>query len=102
MKKTPFNAVSVTSRTGSRCAAAKSIQGVRYLCHEAPALPLPACEHRETCRCVYQHHEDRRHDHRRDADAGIGGLLYLGVERRDRPGRRATDRSMTPQKVRSG
>ncbi len=92
MNKTPFHAVSIVAKSGgSRCGAAQAIDGVRYFCQETPQLPLAGCENPAACRCVYQHHEDRREDCRRDADAGIAGQIYLAAERRNTRGRRKTD-----------
>jgi len=97
VKKSPFRAVSVASKN-SRCSAVALIEGVRYLCSDAPQLPLKACERAKTCRCVFVHHDDRRQDARRDSDAGIAGFGYIGSERRTRRGRRASDRQGTPRK----
>jgi len=86
----------MTSRGGVACSAIARIEGLRFFCHDAPLqLPLHECEHAKTCQCVYQHHDDRRQDARRDADAGIGGFGYVGSERRTRLGRRASDRHGT-------
>lgn len=98
MKKSPFRAVSIASKFGSACAAVATVEGVRYLCNDAPTLPLKACDRQKTCRCVYTHHEDRREDSRRDSDIGIADQTYLGVDRRSRPGRRATDRKETSKR----
>jgi len=91
MKKMQFRAVSIVGKCGMKCAAAKSVQGVRYLCSHAPTLPLAGCENGKLCKCIYQHYDDRRDDLRRDSDAGIFGRSYFGPERRTVRGRRATD-----------
>jgi hypothetical protein len=47
------------------CEAIKQLAGLRFLSDEAPLLPLPECS-AGTCRCRYEHHEDRRQDLRRN------------------------------------
>ena len=53
----PYHAVSVLPGPVC-CAAARNLAELRFLCSEAPGLPLAACD--ACCRCVYQHHGDRR------------------------------------------
>ena len=97
MKILPFRAVSVKSK-GVRCAAVAPIEGVRFLCSNAPQLPVKGCERAKSCKCVFVHHDERRQEPRRDADAGIAGFGYLGAERRTRRGRRSSDRMRAPRK----
>ena len=46
------------------CDAAMELHGKRFLSAEAPTLPLPGCG--QTCGCRFKHHNDRRHEERRD------------------------------------
>ena len=41
------------------CAAAKKLEGQRFLSTEAPKLPLPECNS-INCECRFLHHKDRR------------------------------------------
>lgn len=54
----PFHAVSIHPEQQC-CGAVQSIGQTRFLSEDAPGLPLPQCDY-ETCRCKYEHHEDRR------------------------------------------
>jgi hypothetical protein len=63
-KSNPFHAVTVKFRKDA-CAAARALQGKRFLAHEAPRLPLPQCT-AKTCCCQFMHYDDRRGDERRD------------------------------------
>ena len=86
-----YHAVSVR-QTAAACAAAKIIRERRFLSAEAPMLPLPDCNTPRSCRCRYQHFEDRREGPRRDADVGLPGMNWYVEERRvAQYGRRATD-----------
>ena len=62
-----WHAVSVKPTTGA-CPAAISGKNRRWLSREAPMLPLPGCTRPDTCRCTYQHHDDRRAGGRRAQD----------------------------------
>ena len=66
---TPFHAVSVVPGPVC-CAAAKEMDGKRFLSKSAPVLPLKACD-RASCQCRYEHHEDRRKGPRRARDFGV-------------------------------
>ncbi|MBT8085636.1 MAG: hypothetical protein HKN35_05050 [Woeseia sp.] len=84
-----FHAVSV--RPGlSSCAAARTVNGTRFLSAEAPQLPLPDCDE-TTCTCRFAHHNDRRaNDDRRSpfqTSAGIT-LTQTNGERRRKTDRR--------------
>jgi hypothetical protein len=59
-----FHCVSIKI-DGCGCFAGKQLQGKRFLSAEAPLLPLPGCAD-GTCKCRYEHHNDRRHDLRRN------------------------------------
>ena len=54
----PFHAVSIQAGSKS-CAAARDLEGRRYLSSTAPMLPLKDCT-QAACQCRYQHHSDRR------------------------------------------
>ena len=86
--KKRWDAVSVKSHAGA-CPAATSAKNQRWLSREAPQLPLPGCTRPDTCRCTYQHHEDRRAEGRRaeDTDA-FKRPSHTVVERRSRHDRR--------------
>ena len=87
---TAYHAVSIKF-DGNACAAAKAMEGRRFLSSAAPRLPLPDCKGLE-CRCHFIHHKDRRL--RRDrrspfAAAGFGGGTgSFEKERRERSERR--------------
>jgi hypothetical protein len=75
------------------CASAALCRNKRFLSDEAPGLPLPDCENRDQCRCVYRHLEDRRNGLRRTAD--MSGSLPSDtpkINRREKRGRRAQDK----------
>jgi hypothetical protein len=89
----PFRAVEIRAPESS-CAAAKALHGKRYLCSEAPLLPLSDCDRGARCRCCYRHRRDRRSGSRRSTDAGLATPQPTeGVNRRERTGggRRAED-----------
>ena len=83
-----WHAVSVKPGAGA-CPAANSGKSQRWLSREAPQLPLPGCTRPDTCRCTYQHHEDRRGEGRRaeDTDA-FRRPVQAQVERRSHQDRR--------------
>jgi len=84
---------SVTLAPGLRsCAAVAALRKRRFLSREAPVLPLKGCD-RNDCECRYQHHDDRRDNHRRVTDLGVSIDGYVGPERRRKVkrGRRASD-----------
>jgi hypothetical protein len=62
-----WHAVSVKPGPAA-CNAAVSGKNRRWLSREAPMLPLPGCTQPDTCRCTYQHHDDRRSGGRRAED----------------------------------
>jgi len=55
---TQFHAVSLSYASGA-CAAAKIMEGRRFLSGTAPRIPLPDCDVLE-CKCRFVHHKDRR------------------------------------------
>lgn len=78
------------------CAAARALGEKRFLAREAPALPLPGCDH-AACPCSYAHHADQRAvDDDRRSIRGLQTELYTRTashERRVRRGRREHDNS---------
>jgi hypothetical protein len=88
--KLRYHCVSIVAGTNG-CAAALELRGVRVLSAEAPRLPLPGCEHAESCNCTYRHHDDRRAGPRRADERGTLADPWALTERRRRGGRRATD-----------
>lgn len=87
----PFHAVGI-SPGACACKAALAMMGERFLSAEAPTLPLAACDSAQKCTCRHQHFEDRRHLQRRGDDHWESGRQWIGPERRQSRGRRATDR----------
>jgi len=61
----PYRCVSIR-RPGRSCQAVRAIAGRRYLPHEAPRLPLEACDE-AFCSCGFRRHRDRRSHERRNA-----------------------------------
>jgi|GEM_PF-1661338 len=86
----PFRSVSVYSRDLNCCAAAKRIDGHKFLAAHAPELPLGGCSNQGRCSCRYRHYLDRRSDTRRDEDFGLPNRNYIVNERRSRKDRRRT------------
>ena len=90
---TKFHAVSIEA-LNSGCAAAKSVEGKRFLSSAAPRLPLPECD-AHVCKCRFVHHADRRSgDERRgqippNMITSSGG--YGGKERRFHDRRRSDE-----------
>lgn len=90
---TAFHAVSIKFDKNA-CAAAKEMEGRRFLSSAAPRLPLPECNSLE-CRCHFVHHKDRRS--RKDrrspfaASGFAGGTGSYEKERRERSDRRKSD-----------
>lgn len=83
-----FHAVSI--RTGlEACAAAKALEGQRFLSDAAPSIPLPGCDSGD-CRCRFVHFSDRRagDDRRSPYPATIG--IDSGTFRREQ--REGSDR----------
>ena len=85
-----WHAVSIVA--GPRCcAAARELDGQRFLSKEAPPLPLPDCK-RTDCSCHYQHHDDRRKGPRRARELGVAVDGWVEDERRTPArGRRKAD-----------
>ncbi len=64
------------------CDVAMQQSGKRYLSDEAPMIPLPGCD-QQNCRCRYRHHEDRRHEERRDPFS-VSGIHTMFSEQNNR------------------
>ena len=71
-KDTAYHAVSIKFEK-SACAAAKEMQGRRFLSSAAPRLPLPDCD-ALTCSCRFTHHKDRRSARDRRSPFGAAGF----------------------------
>jgi len=56
----------------SACAAARTLQGTRFLARSAPRLPLPECTQQDKSECNYRDLRDRRGPPRRAGDEGSG------------------------------
>ncbi len=87
-----FHAVSV-ALGDKACAAAKALEGKRFLSRQAPVLPLKDCD-RTQCQCRYVHYDDRRKALRRARDIGVTIAGHEADEKRvnAKRGRRKTDR----------
>lgn len=74
------------------CERVTSLKDQIFLSREAPSLPLPNCTEQD-CRCHYIFLDDRRSGRDRRIDLGRMDefLPNLGQNRRNMPGRRATD-----------
>jgi len=69
---TAYHAVSIKF-SSSACAAAKDMQGRRFLSTAAPKLPLAGCQNLD-CSCRFVHHQDRRTGKDRRSPFGPSGL----------------------------
>ena len=70
------------------CDAARSLTNVRLLSSDVPLLPLKTCDRPATCKCKYQHFDDRR----RVFPCRVPhATAYRGVEQRVWRGRRESD-----------
>ena len=85
-----WHAVSVKPGPGA-CNVADTGRDRRWLSREAPMLPLPGCSKPASCRCTYQHHQDRRTGEARRAEEADAFARPAKVvdERRTRKTRRA-------------
>ena len=87
-----WHAVSVVTKSGSCCEAARAIRHMRFLSAEAPRLPLVGCARPERCSCAYKHFEDRRAQARRKEDIdGLRRSIQGREERRSHGDRRAAE-----------
>lgn len=69
---TAYHAVSIKI-SGFTCAAARDLEGRRFLSTAAPRLPLPECDSTQ-CDCRFVHHQDRRAGRDRRSPFGPGGI----------------------------
>jgi hypothetical protein len=83
-----WRAVAVTVPS-TACASALACKGKRYLCHDAPRLPLAGCDAKR-CDCKYRHLADRRGGPRRSDEKG-GAPARVATNRRNNRDRRAAD-----------
>ena len=90
---TKFHAVSLRFAPNA-CAAAKEMEGRRFLSTAAPKIPLPDCDASE-CTCKFKHHKDRRKgDDRRNAwGQGFGSGSTGQYPKEKRKGRDRRDKS---------
>ena len=89
--KGEYSAVTIDFGKSDACPAVMKIFGQRFLCEDAPTLPLVDCT-RESCACTYRHYDDRRTGLRRDEEKGVVQGRYEGIEKRAwQRGRRAED-----------
>src|ERR1044071_8764091 len=85
-----FAGVEIRRRSGA-CAAARALDGQRFLANQAPALPLAGCT-KTRCECAFAKLSDRRTDDRRFEHGGLRAALFLRAERRRKvDGRRDDD-----------
>jgi hypothetical protein len=92
--RSPWKAVAVISDSQA-CKASKLLKDKRFLCAQAPKLPLQGCTEVH-CSCRYKHFADRRAGPRRAAESGVHVHLLssspkANAERRASRGRRSTD-----------
>jgi len=91
--RNPWRAVGIVP--GKNCCKASKDSDVRYLCEEAPRLPLAGCTNPGGCQCTYRHFEDRRKGPRRSLDGAARPPVILHAhvasDRRRSGGRRITD-----------
>jgi hypothetical protein len=86
-----WRAIAIRSN-GASCEAAQACRAARFLCSEAPRLPLAECTTADTCTCVYKHLPDRRAGSRRQEEGGgIGRTNKAGQERRKERDRRKSN-----------
>jgi len=92
-RPSPYHAVTIHPGT-TACHQAREMLHKRYLSREAPQLPLAGCS-AQRCRCVYQHHSDRRTGDGDRRAIGSTARSVVGAQgeddRRHSRGRRAVD-----------
>jgi hypothetical protein len=83
-----FAAVEIRPR-GNGCAAARALEGKRFLPEQAPALPLTGCTAAK-CSCIFAKLTDRRTEERRLEHGGLSASLFQSDDRREKRDRRRT------------
>lgn len=78
------------------CKAVQELVGQRFLPHEAPAMPLAACD-QQKCQCGYGHHGDRRDQEDRRSGWGTFGGFTPSVPGGNRRGKGRERRSKSPR-----
>jgi len=73
------------------CPAVMQVTGRSYLLREAPRLPLYGCTMPTNCSCRFRKNADRRDGDRRLFGATETNRWFVGVESRQREGRRSTE-----------
>ena len=86
----PYQSVGIYHGTVC-CAAAKNIEGYRFLARNSPQLPLADCTLRNKCECRYMKFQDRRGGSRRLVEFGLKPTLFAASEKRKLKGRRKKD-----------
>jgi hypothetical protein len=90
----PFQAIAIHHGI-SCCAAAKDVDGYRFLARHAPTLPLKGCTLRDKCQCRPDietgKFQDRRGSPRRLVEFGIRPTLFSAMDKRKAGGRRSKD-----------
>jgi hypothetical protein len=84
-----FAAVEIRRRSGA-CAAARALDGQRFLANQSPALPLAGCS-KKRCDCHFAKLSDRRTDDRRWGHDGLSAAMFNTAQRRKLTDRRETD-----------
>jgi len=88
----------VTFDQDEACPAVREFAPRRFLCSEAPTLPLPDCT-AATCACRFERHANRRQESRRAAEFGVFEPLFDGVEHRVLSGGRRADEAVEPDSI---
>ena len=86
-----FRAVEIAPSIMS-CSAAMQATGRSYLLREAPRLPLTGCTMPTKCLCKFRKNADRRDSDRRLFGATETNRWFVGVECRQREGRRSAEK----------
>jgi hypothetical protein len=79
--KGEYSSVTIDFGKSDACPAVMKIFGLRFLCKDAPTLPLVGCTGK-VCSCIFRHYDDRRAGLRRAEEEGIIQRRYEGVEKR--------------------
>ncbi len=90
--ETTFHAVKI-SPCDNACNSAHRLTSKIFLKLEAFTLPLEDCDRIDTCRCQYEHFDDRRQNEDRRTGSVALQDVYTGDENRDtiKKGRREDD-----------